>query len=146
MYTETHFSISLPSQSQSRAVVCLSTPSMYPRSRYFLVKPKLNTIFNSENLKITIEPATQLTAYLDFKFNLGSHTSEPYLKPSNAPPYLNVNSNHTRHIIMHIPRMIELRLSLLSSTKEHMFCAARINFSEPEMVDREVSFLREEFS
>ena len=27
-----------------------------------------------------------------------------------------------------------------------MFCASRINFSEPEMLDSEVSFLREEFS
>ena len=73
-------------------------------------------------------------------------TSELYLKPSNAPPYLNVNSNHTRHIIMYIPRMIEQRLALLTSTMEYMFFAAKINLSEPEMVDSEVSFLREEFS
>ena len=30
--------------------------------------------------------------------------------------------------------------------REYMFCASRINFSEPEMLDSEVSFLREEFS
>ena len=34
----------------------------------------------------------------------------------------------------------------LTSREEYMFCASRINFSEPEMLDSEVSFLREEFS
>ena len=82
------------------------------------IKPKLNAIFNSENLKITVEPATQVTDNLDVKFNVGSHTHEPYRKPNDTPSYLNVNSNHPRHIIKHIPRMIEQRLSLLSSTKE----------------------------
>ena len=33
-----------------------------------------------------------------------------------------------------------------SESMEYMFCASRINFSEPEMLDSEVSFLREEFS
>ena len=37
MYIETHFSVSSPLQSRSQAVVCVSTPRMYPQSRYFLV-------------------------------------------------------------------------------------------------------------
>ena len=36
--------------------------------------------------------------------------------------------------------------SSIEKEEEYMFCASRINFSEPEMLDSEVSFLREEFS
>ena len=79
------------------------------------IKPRLNAVFNNEGLKITIEPASQVTDYLDVKFNLDRHTHEPYQKPSS---YLNVQSNHPRHIIKHIPEMIEQRLSTLSSTEE----------------------------
>ena len=82
------------------------------------IKPKLNEVFNSEELKITVEPATQVTDYLDVKFNLSKHTHEPYRKPNNHPMYLNVNSDHPKHIIEHIPKMIEQRLSTLSSTEE----------------------------
>ena len=35
----------LLSQSRSQAVVCVSTPRMYPHSRYFLVKPKFTRKF-----------------------------------------------------------------------------------------------------
>ena len=38
MYTKTSFSVSSPPQCWSQAVVCVSTPRMYPRSGYFLVK------------------------------------------------------------------------------------------------------------
>ena len=81
------------------------------------LKPKLNNIFNCEKLKITIEPATQVTDFLDVKFNLASHTHEPYCKPGNNPLYINVNSNHPKHITKHIPIMIEKRLSMLSSNE-----------------------------
>ena len=40
-----HFNISSPSQSQSQAVVCVSTPRMYLRSGYFLVIIKIWNIF-----------------------------------------------------------------------------------------------------
>ena len=33
-YIETHFSVSAPSQSWSQAIVCVSTPRMYPRSDF----------------------------------------------------------------------------------------------------------------
>ena len=36
-YNKTHFSVSSPPQCWSQAVVCVSTPRMYPRSEYFLV-------------------------------------------------------------------------------------------------------------
>ena len=36
-YIKTQFSVSSPLQCRSQAVVCVSTPRMYPRSGYFLV-------------------------------------------------------------------------------------------------------------
>ena len=42
MYTKTSFSVSSPPQCQSHAVVCVSTPRMYPPSGYFLVCIYLN--------------------------------------------------------------------------------------------------------
>ena len=38
MYIKTHFSVQSPPQFRSQAVVCVSTPRMYPRSGYFLVQ------------------------------------------------------------------------------------------------------------
>ena len=56
------------------------------------IKPKLNALFNSEGLEITVDPASQLTDYFEVKFNLNNHTHEPYRKPNDNPCYLNVNS------------------------------------------------------
>ena len=83
-----------------------------------IIKPKLDKVFNSEELKITVERATQVADYLDVKFNLAKHIHEPYRKPNDYPLYLNVNSDHPKHIIKHIPKMVEQRLSTLSSNEE----------------------------
>ena len=56
-----------------------------------LIKPKLNKIFNEEGLKITIDPAIQVTDYLDVKLNLSKHSHEPYRSPNDYPLYVNVN-------------------------------------------------------
>ena len=52
------------------------------------------------------------------RLNLCNHSHAPYRKANDDPSYLNVQSNHPNHIIRHIPKMIEKRLSTLSSTKE----------------------------
>ena len=57
-------------------------------------------------------------ANLDVKFNLSNHTHEPYRKRNDNPCYLNVNSNHPKHIIDHIPKMMSQRLSTLSSNEQ----------------------------
>ena len=82
------------------------------------LKKKLDPIFDSENLEIKIEPITQVTDYLDIKFNLLKHVHEPFRKENDKPMYLNVKSDHPNHIIKHIPIMIEQRISNLSSTEE----------------------------
>ena len=81
------------------------------------INKKLREIFGSENLKITIDPLAPVTNYLDVFFNLKKHVHEPYRKPTNDPVYINVNSDHPKHVIKHIPTMIEQRLSTLSSTE-----------------------------
>ena len=65
-----------------------------------------------------MDPASQVIDYLDVKFNLDKHTHEPFRKPNDTPSYINVHSNHPNHIINHIPKMIEQRLSKLSSSEE----------------------------
>merc|ERR1712110_496059 len=81
------------------------------------IKNDLTKIFATEGLEIEIDPASQVVDYLDVKLNLDKHTHEPYRKKDNPPLYLNVNSNHPKHVIRHIPKMIEQRLSILSSTE-----------------------------
>ena len=59
-----------------------------------------------------------MTNYLDVIFNLKKHVHEPYRKPEDDPVYLNMDSDHPKHVIKHIPKMIEQRLSTLSSTED----------------------------
>ena len=40
MYTKTHFSVSSPPQNSTQAVLCVTTPRMYPQNGYFLVVTK----------------------------------------------------------------------------------------------------------
>ena len=75
------------------------------------IKPDLRKIFDSEKLKIEIDPLMPVTNYLDVMFNLKKHVHEQYGKSDDDPVYLNVNSDHPKHIIKHIPIMIEQRLS-----------------------------------
>ena len=42
----------------------------------------------------------------------------PYRKPGDTPKYINVQSSHPPTIIREVPKMVEKRLSRLSSTKE----------------------------
>ena len=66
-----------------------------------VIKPKLNAVFNSEGLKITVDPVSQVTDYLDVKFNLDKHTHEPCRKPNDTPSYLNPISTGGGQIIPH---------------------------------------------
>ena len=81
-----------------------------------IIKPKLISIFKSENLKITVDSVSQVIDYLDVKFNLSNHMHEPYRKPNNPILYLNIHSNHPQHITKQVPKIVELRLSILSKT------------------------------
>ena len=69
-------------------------------------------------LKITTEINMVETDFLDVKLNLETHQYCPYRKPGDTPIYINVESNHPPTIIKEVPKMVEKRLSRLSSTKE----------------------------
>ena len=58
------------------------------------------------------------TDFLDMKLNLETHQHGPYRKPGDTPTYINVQSNHPPSIIKEVPKMVEKRLSRLSSTQE----------------------------
>ena len=66
---------------------------------------KLRQVFQKEKLAIEIEPVSQEIDYLDVKLNLSNHSFEPYRKPNDTPLYLNVESDHPKHVIKHIPKM-----------------------------------------
>ena len=57
------------------------------------------------------------TYFLDVTLNLETFQYRPYRKPGDTPIYINVLSNHPPAIKKQIPKMIEERLSKLSSNK-----------------------------
>ena len=50
--------------------------------------------------------------------DLETQQHRPYRKPGDIPRYINIMSNHPPTILKEIPKMVEKRLSMLSSTKE----------------------------
>ena len=59
----------------------------------------------------------KITNYLDITLNLNDGSYRPYRKPNKETNYIHVNSDHSPSIIKEIPRSIEERLSILSSSK-----------------------------
>ena len=88
------------------------------RTRDKNYRKRIEEIFKDEGLKITTEINMIETDFLDVKLNLETHQYRPYRKPGDTPTYINVQSNHPPTIIREVPRMVEKRLSRLSSTKE----------------------------
>ena len=84
------------------------------------IKKKICEIFQSCDLKITIEANLQVTDFLDVTFDLRNGKYYPYRKPNNDPLYINALSNHPRNIIKEIPNMIGKRISE-TSCDEHEF-------------------------
>ena len=82
------------------------------------VRKKLEKAFKEENLEITHEKGMISTDFLDVKLNLEANEYRPYRKPNDFPVYINVKSNHPPNIIKQIPKMIEQRLSSLSSNEK----------------------------
>ena len=83
-----------------------------------VIEKKVKVLFMKENLKIVVEPSAQTTDFLDVKLNLSTREYRPFRKPNDNPIYINAKSNHPPSIIKQLPKMIEKRISSLSSTKE----------------------------
>ena len=58
------------------------------------------------------------TDFLDVKLNLEKEEFRPFRKPNDSPVYIDVKSNHPSTIIKQIPKMINKRLSNLSSNEK----------------------------
>lgn len=82
------------------------------------IKKEMCKIFNSNNLKITIEANLKSVNFLDVTIDLRTGTCSPYMKPNNTPLYVHKDSNHPPSIIRNLPPNINRRLSSISSNKD----------------------------
>ena len=68
--------------------------------------------------KITLDIGNVTTNFLDVTFVLHNGSFMPYRKPNSEILYVNNYSNHPPHVKKQIPKMLERRLSALSSSKQ----------------------------
>ena len=82
------------------------------------IRKKLHNVFNQIGLKITTQISDITANFLDITLNLRDMSYKPYHKPNDRRIYINTKSNHPPNIIKNLPKMIETRLSRISSNKE----------------------------
>ena len=82
------------------------------------IRKKLHQIFNSIGLKIATLINTDTANYLDITLDLRDMSYKPYHKPNEKLQYINIKSNYPPSIIKNLPKMIETRLSRISSDKK----------------------------
>ena len=80
----------------------------------------IHKLFQGMKLDVTVETNLLITDYLDVTFNLNDGSFSPYTKPGNQIKYVSSSSNHPPHIKKQIPKMVQDRLSALSSN-EYIF-------------------------
>ena len=78
----------------------------------------LHKLFNDNGFKITIDPFATTANFLDVTFNLEDESYKPFRKDNEVPLYINIKSNHPPHIKRELPKMINKRVSDLSSSEE----------------------------
>ena len=78
-------------------------------------RKKLITLFQDNELKITVCMGKTSIKFLDINFCLNSKSNQPYRKPNDEPLYISRNSNHPHTILSRLPQTISKRLSSLSS-------------------------------
>ena len=79
------------------------------------MEKSIHQLFKSNGLGIAINVNLSQVDFLDVTLSLEREKFWPFRKPNSEPLYINKNSNHPPCIIKEIPRMIEKRLSELSS-------------------------------
>ena len=82
------------------------------------LRKKFFQIFKTMNFAITIEANITATDFLDIWLDLKNSLYKPYRKQNDNPNYIHVNSNHPNSIKSDLPKMINKRLSNLSSSKQ----------------------------
>ena len=81
------------------------------------IKKKIIQLFKSNGLAIEMGNTSTKTEFLDIMLDLGKQTYEPYNKPNHKIKYIDSRSNHPAIIKKNLPKMIEKRISLLSSNE-----------------------------
>ena len=81
------------------------------------LKKKLQKLFKEKDLDIIIQCNLKITNYLDITLNLNDGSYHLCRKPNEETNYIHISLNHPPSIIKEIPRSIEKRLSILSSSK-----------------------------
>ena len=84
------------------------------------LRKDIHKLFQGMKLDVTVETNLLITDYLDVTFNLNDGSFSPYSKPGNQIKYVSSSSNHPPHIKKQIPKMVQDRLSALSSN-EYIF-------------------------
>ena len=80
-------------------------------------RKELIKLFKYEGLNITVESNITRTNFLDVTLDLVTEQYQPFRKPNDTPCYVHVDSNHPPQVIKQLPKMIEKRLSDLSSNE-----------------------------
>ena len=82
------------------------------------IRKKLIAMFKDLGLKITVEFGLKTVNFLDVTLNLNENSFKQYRKPNDPPCYINKNSNHPPAIVKEIPKMVNKRLSKISSDRK----------------------------
>ena len=88
------------------------------------IEKSLHAVFKEMGLKITTNINIRQVEFLDIKLDLVTGRTSPYRKPLDNPTYVNKQSSHPPSVIKQIPRSVQDRLSMLSSTNEEFERAA----------------------
>ena len=81
------------------------------------LKKKFQKVFKEKDLHHIVLRNLKITNFLDITLKLNDGSYRPYKKTNEETNYIHVNSDHPPSIIKEIPRSIEKRLSILSSSK-----------------------------
>ena len=81
-------------------------------------RKQLCRILKTSDLKIKAITNIKVVNFLDVTFDLNTKTYRPYSKPNTNLVYVHVDSDHPPTVTKSVPKTVETRLSMCSSTKE----------------------------
>ena len=82
------------------------------------IKSEISKVFTKHELELCDWEEGVEQDYLDIKFNIDKNEYEPYKKKNDNTKYLSVDSDHPDIILKSIPKIVENRINMLSSSKE----------------------------
>ena len=81
-------------------------------------RKQLCQIMKQNGLRVEALTNIKTVNFLDITFDLTTRSYRPYRKPNSNMVYLHVDSDHPPTVIRSVPKTVETRLSLLSSSEE----------------------------